>query len=445
MKKGTKSNNKDVSQKAASSSSANSNNNGGLVIITGKTYPQIKRLEETLKSQEPLLPSARDRFLVRLQAQKLLTQENNEIELNDSIEAEKNKNKNTKNNNDGNITISSTRRIPNYTSFPDVNYVVPGGGENTDKIPSSYATDQTNDESRGGKIPSHYTSSDASDENYQIPSNYASDTETQSNYNVSTTKYTSELGVGSDDYSLQEDEKDEVEIERKNFKRQKVSETTSLDKSSKSSYHKEETGSNNKMNAYSVPFEPDTIQSNSTNSNQSKNNQTSSPTKIDLKSSYTNQISDLSDWSERFRKVLLTLGGFESNTRMHVRKQTNIKLIHLSRDFLHSACIYAKIIISEKFLDDDKKTIKPLSNAGKAGGQKFLARNIFFKFCIDDQNLYSSDEFSMKTGGHELRGLMQYYNCMIPNLYVCFHIFLDCLKSLLYVFINLFYFNIIQR
>jgi hypothetical protein len=46
-------------------------------------------------------------------------------------------------------------------------------------------------------------------------------------------------------------------------------------------------------------------------------------------------------------------------------------LITVAQDFLFSAKTYGKIIISERFLPDDKKTIKPLPDVGgKIGGIK---------------------------------------------------------------------------
>lgn len=41
-------------------------------------------------------------------------------------------------------------------------------------------------------------------------------------------------------------------------------------------------------------------------------------------------------------------------------------------DFTAMAEKFAKIIISEKYLDNDKKTIKPVDVGGIAGGEKYI-------------------------------------------------------------------------
>lgn len=48
--------------------------------------------------------------------------------------------------------------------------------------------------------------------------------------------------------------------------------------------------------------------------------------------------------------------------------------------FLHLS--YGKIIISEKYLPSYKKTIKPSTIGGVAGGAKFVIRDILFKVKI---------------------------------------------------------------
>ena len=91
-------------------------------------------------------------------------------------------------------------------------------------------------------------------------------------------------------------------------------------------------------------------------------------------------------------------------------------LYHLNQDFLHHARQYGRIIISELYLPDDEKTIKPLRVGGVAGGSKFVAANILFKLAVDVNDFYGSDFHSMKVAGHELRGLISYSNAGIPDL-----------------------------
>jgi hypothetical protein len=59
--------------------------------------------------------------------------------------------------------------------------------------------------------------------------------------------------------------------------------------------------------------------------------------------------------------------------------------------------MFGKIIISEVFLPEKYRTIKPLKNVGgKAGGEKFLYNGILFKFAVDWADIYGSDEAAMK-------------------------------------------------
>ena len=81
-----------------------------------------------------------------------------------------------------------------------------------------------------------------------------------------------------------------------------------------------------------------------------------------------------------------------------------------------------KIIISEAALPAHQKTIPPISIGGVAcvnicrfcmkavsnrilsGGQKFMVMNILFKFALDSEGLYGSDEGAIKSAGNELKG-----------------------------------------
>lgn len=63
---------------------------------------------------------------------------------------------------------------------------------------------------------------------------------------------------------------------------------------------------------------------------------------------------------------------------------------------------YGQIICSERYLPDHKKTIKPTSIGGIAGGEKFIVRDILFKFATDDHGLYGGEEHAIKAAAHEL-------------------------------------------
>jgi hypothetical protein len=84
------------------------------------------------------------------------------------------------------------------------------------------------------------------------------------------------------------------------------------------------------------------------------------------------------------------------------------------------------------------KTIKPTAMGGIVGGDKYIVNNILFKFAvgtyikahlwtsgvgslalccpIDSHGLYGSDYAASKVAGHELKGLLAYFNLGIRDL-----------------------------
>lgn len=97
------------------------------------------------------------------------------------------------------------------------------------------------------------------------------------------------------------------------------------------------------------------------------------------------------------------------------------KIAKIANNFDENAILYAKIIISEIFVPDKFKTIKPARAfggiAGKqsfprvfssslSGGQKYIHNGILFKFATDWRGLYGSDQVAMKAAGHEMTGLL---------------------------------------
>jgi hypothetical protein len=66
------------------------------------------------------------------------------------------------------------------------------------------------------------------------------------------------------------------------------------------------------------------------------------------------------------------------------------------------------VIVEELALSDEHKTIKPWRAPpdhieGLAGGTKYFARGIFFKFAHEIQYLFADDSIAAKAAGHELR------------------------------------------
>jgi hypothetical protein len=138
---------------------------------------------------------------------------------------------------------------------------------------------------------------------------------------------------------------------------------------------------------------------------------------------YENENPTTSDlyWNTQFQRIMAM--------KDHVEKYE--KLRHLAHDFVYAAQTYGKIIISERYLPDSKKTIKPLSFGGIAGGEKYKVQGILFKFAVDtnlrlkgyvsfDYWMYGgfrrSDHFAAKAAGHELKGLISYYSANVDGL-----------------------------
>lgn len=67
------------------------------------------------------------------------------------------------------------------------------------------------------------------------------------------------------------------------------------------------------------------------------------------------------------------MASFGNDTPLAIRIRAGRDLINLSQDFIFSSTAYGRIIISEAFLPDDEKTIKPCNvQLGLAGGTKVM-------------------------------------------------------------------------
>jgi hypothetical protein len=88
-----------------------------------------------------------------------------------------------------------------------------------------------------------------------------------------------------------------------------------------------------------------------------------------------------------------------------------------------------RIIINELCLPLEHKSVKPKEVGGIAGGTKYIAQGILFKLVVDEvrthghynklttqRKLYHGDHWAMKAASAELKGVMSYGNCKIPNL-----------------------------
>jgi hypothetical protein len=118
------------------------------------------------------------------------------------------------------------------------------------------------------------------------------------------------------------------------------------------------------------------------------------------------------------------------NTQDNAAKYRGIAQLGL--DFVNLAKTYGRVIISERPLPIEKKTVKPVTATlgGVAGGDKYIVRSILFKFATDviihqsKENtkiwMYGgrtcSHERAIKTAGHELQGLVAIHNCNVSGL-----------------------------
>eukprot|EP00007_Cunea_sp_BSH-02190019_P003726 CAMPEP_0174236740 /NCGR_PEP_ID=MMETSP0417-20130205/5774_1 /TAXON_ID=242541 /ORGANISM="Mayorella sp, Strain BSH-02190019" /LENGTH=1527 /DNA_ID=CAMNT_0015315423 /DNA_START=44 /DNA_END=4627 /DNA_ORIENTATION=- len=124
-----------------------------------------------------------------------------------------------------------------------------------------------------------------------------------------------------------------------------------------------------------------------------------------------------SDWNLRFQRLITDLRSQDYYTPIEDRIRTNMALLHLSQDFIHAAKTYGKIIISEVCVKASKKTIKPVSLGGQAGGDKYIVQGILFKFAVDSHGLFGGNHHAAwKVAGHELKGNIAYYGLHMKEL-----------------------------
>jgi hypothetical protein len=86
-------------------------------------------------------------------------------------------------------------------------------------------------------------------------------------------------------------------------------------------------------------------------------------------------------------------------TPNRVKIEVYSQVADLYSNFLYTAKTYGKIIISEVYLPVAEKSIKPADLGGVAGGLKYVAHNIYFKFALDVHNIFGTDENAQKVAG----------------------------------------------
>lgn len=136
---------------------------------------------------------------------------------------------------------------------------------------------------------------------------------------------------------------------------------------------------------------------------------------MDLDSS-TNRLTNpdaprVVDWNAEFQSAVDEVSSLTMNHSPDKRIAAYSKLGKLYQNFIDTATLYGKILISEKYLPENCRTFKACDIGGVAGGEKFLVQNILFKICTDHCGIFNGNEYyAHKLGSHELKGLINIYN-----------------------------------
>jgi len=124
------------------------------------------------------------------------------------------------------------------------------------------------------------------------------------------------------------------------------------------------------------------------------------------------QLDGVEGFNDEFQRLLLQL----SDDRILKDEAIYKQLFRIAVDFKTAAQAYGLIIIAEKHLPYERKTLKPVAIGGIGGGDKYLAAGILFKFAMDSRGLYGGDDYAAKVAGHELRGLKEVVKCGLEGL-----------------------------
>jgi tetratricopeptide (TPR) repeat protein len=117
------------------------------------------------------------------------------------------------------------------------------------------------------------------------------------------------------------------------------------------------------------------------------------------------------DWNAEFQSAVDDVNSLTMNHSYEKRIAAYSKLGKLYQNFIDTATLYGKILISERYLPEECRTFKSCDIGGIAGGEKFLVQNILFKICTDHYGVFGGDEYyAHKLASHELKGLINIYN-----------------------------------
>jgi hypothetical protein len=117
------------------------------------------------------------------------------------------------------------------------------------------------------------------------------------------------------------------------------------------------------------------------------------------------------DWNAEYRRVM----EIEPKTVPEQLKKFK-SIASLTQDFESTAQMYGKIIISEVFVKNKFRTIKPFAVGGNAGGEKFIYNGILFKFAVDWKGIYGGDHAAMKAANQEMLCLMSVQDADVEGL-----------------------------
>ena len=118
------------------------------------------------------------------------------------------------------------------------------------------------------------------------------------------------------------------------------------------------------------------------------------------------------EWNQEFQAALdLPHGTHDDRVcRLQVLNQ-------LSNDMTQAAEILCTRIVLDMSLPNDQKLIKAVDVGGIAGGEKYIAANLFVKFASKDiSGLYGSDAAACAAAAHELKGARAYVGLDLPGI-----------------------------
>lgn len=128
-------------------------------------------------------------------------------------------------------------------------------------------------------------------------------------------------------------------------------------------------------------------------------------------------------WNERWQALLER----PTVTPEEIRQRA-ADIEELTEQFLEVAKPIVTRIVEELWLPNDTKTIKPVDVGGIAGGEKYMAKQLFMKYARDNirLRLYDGDSWAQKAALHELKSLNALIACNIPNLHFPLMACLSC-------------------